>query len=111
MQSILPILSYIYENYKTTSLGEVARLFHYEPTYLSKEVKKRTGKGYTDIVRELRLDEAKRLLRNTALNMEKVAEQAGYRNEVHFFREFRSEVGSTPGAYRRNQKEKTEDIG
>ena len=104
MQSILPILSYIHKNYKTTSLSEVARLFYYEPAYLSKEIKKRTGKGYTDIVRGLRLDEAKRLLRNTELNMDKVAEQAGYRNEVHFFREFRSKVGGTPGAYRRNQK-------
>lgn len=101
---LLAILKYIQTNYATTSLNEVAERFHYEPSYLGKRIKASTGKNYTDIVRALRIDEAKRLLRTTDLSLDDVAERAGYESRVHFFRSFRTEVGQTPGEYR---KEKT----
>ena len=98
---MIAILKYIQQNFRTASLGEIAALFHYEPSYLGKHIKATTGKNYTEIVRELRLNEAKRLLKDTDWSMDKIAEQAGYNNQVHFYREFKSGVGETPGAYRR----------
>lgn len=105
---MLSILKYIQANYRTTSLGEVAKLFHYEAAYLSKLIKANLGRGYVDIIRELRLTEAKRLLRTTKLSMDQVAEQAGYHNQVHFYREFRAQEGITPGGYRQAQGEASE---
>ena len=100
---MIAVLKYIQQNFRTASLGETAALFHYEPSYLGKHIKGATGKTFTEIVRNLRLKEAKRLLKDTALSMEKVAEEAGYNNQVHFFREFRSVQGETPGAYRKRK--------
>lgn len=104
---MLSILKYIQTHYKETSLGEVAELFHYEPSYLGKQIKASTGRNYTDIVRELRINEAKELLEETELSMDEVAEQAGYDSRVHFFRNFRAAVGITPGEYRKQLRKKT----
>ena len=99
---MLAVLKYIQTHYKETSLNEVAELFHYEPSYLGKQIKSATGKNYTDIVRVLRIEESKRLLRYTELSMEEVAAQAGYDSREHFYRTFRALEGMTPGQYRKN---------
>lgn len=98
---MLAILKYIQTNYQTTSLQKTAEQFHYESSYLGKLLKSYVGKSYTDIVRELRLREAERLLRETRLSIEKVGEKSGFHNQVHFFREFRAAKGVTPGEYRK----------
>lgn len=98
---MLSVLKYIQTHYKDTSLHAVAELFHYEPSYLGKQIKTATGKNYTDIVRSLRIEESKRLLRFTELSMDEVAEQAGYESREHFYRAFRAVEGITPGQYRK----------
>lgn len=101
---MLAVLKYIQTHYKTVSLNEAAERFHYEPSYLGKQIKAATGKNYTDIIREMRISEAKHLLRATDLPIDEVAEQVGYTGRVHFFRSFRSAVGMTPGEYRKMKK-------
>ena len=98
---MLSVLKYIQTHYKETSLNAVAELFHYEPSYLGKQIKTATGKNYTDIVKTLRIEESKRLLRFTELSMDEVAAQAGYDSREHFYRTFRSIEGVTPGQYRK----------
>lgn len=102
---MLAILKHIQAHYKTISLNEVAELFHYEPSYLGKQIKAATGKNYTDIIREMRISEAKRLLRATNLSVDEVAEQVGYTGRVHFFRSFRAAEGMTPGEYRKKEED------
>jgi len=102
---MLAILKHIQTHYQTVSLNEVAEEFHYEPSYLGKQIRLLTGKNYTDIIREMRLDEAKRLLRTTELSVDEVAEQVGYQGRAHFFRSFRGAEGMTPGEYRRQRRE------
>ena len=102
---MLSILKHIRTHYKTTSLNEVAELFHYETSYLGKQIKAATGRNYTDIVQELRITEAKRLLRFTEMSINEVAEQVGYLGRVHFFRSFRKLVGMTPGEYRKKHQQ------
>ena len=99
--SVQVVLKYIESNYRTSSLNEIAKHFHYEPSYLGRLIKAGTGKKYTDIVRSLRLDEAKRLLCTTDLSVEEVAEKAGYGSTVQMFRIFRSVEEITPGEYRK----------
>ena len=55
--SIIAILKYIQQNFRTASLKDVADAFHYEPSYLGKYIKAMTGKNFTEIVRNLRLNE------------------------------------------------------
>lgn len=101
MQTMLAVLKYIQEHYRTLTLNDLAERFHYEPSYLGKQIKAATGKNYTDIIREIRVEEAKRLLRTTELTVDQIAERVGYTGRVHFFRSFRGAVGMTPGEYRK----------
>ena len=95
------VLMYLQNHYRTTSLSEVARVFHYEPDYLSRQIKAATGRRYVDLILELKLNEAKRLLRGTDLSMEQIAERAGFHSAVHFSRLFREKEGLPPAAYRK----------
>ena len=101
---ILAILKYIQANYRITSLGELAAHFHYEPGYLGKLIKKATGKTYTAIIGELRIEEAKRLLLETDLPVEEVGEQTGFDSPVHFSRSFKNSVGAAPSVYRKQNR-------
>lgn len=95
------VLRYIQDHYRTTSLAETARGFHYEPDYLSRQIKAATGRRYVDLIFELKLSEAKHLLTETDLPMEQVAERSGFRSAVYFSRVFREKVGLPPSTFRR----------
>lgn len=101
--ALLPIVQYIQANYRTTSLQEIAARFHYEPSYLGKLIKSHLGKNYTEIISDLRVTEAKGLLRSTGLSMEKIAEQTGFQSAIHFSRSFRKKTGLSPSQYRKER--------
>jgi LacI family transcriptional regulator len=48
-----------------------------------------------------RLDRAKELLRQTSMTLEEIADRAGFAHPEYLSAAFRREVGTTPGAYRR----------
>ena len=98
---MLAVLKHIQANYRTTSLQETAELFHYEPSYLGKQIKIYTGKNYTALIHELRVQQAKRLLAETQLPVEKVGEICGFGSLVHFSRSFKASVGIPPSVYRK----------
>ena len=52
----------------------------------------------------LRLQEACRLLVETRLKIGEIAEQAGFRDPLYFYRRFRLETGVTAAAYRRSHQ-------
>lgn len=49
---------------------------------------------------QMRIDRAKTLLVNTNVTIDQIALLCGYGNEVHFYRQFKSLVGTTPSRYR-----------
>ena len=97
---MLAVLQHIQDNYATTSLNETAALFHYDPSYLGKQIKAYTGKNYTALVREFRIDMAKRLLRGTDRTIGKIADQAGFDSLSYFSNAFRNATGMSPSEYR-----------
>ena len=52
-----------------------------------------------DII-NMRLEYAKELIGTTAMPLEQIACSCGYTSKVHFYRQFLSKVGMTPGEYR-----------
>lgn len=97
---VLSVLRYVETNYKSGSLSELAELIHYDFTWLSREIKARTGKNYTDLVQEKRLSQAKFLLKNTKMKISDIANETGYDNVSYFHRIFRNECGMSPKKYR-----------
>ena len=94
------VFRYIEENYCKGSLSELAGSLHYDLFRLSREIKSRTGKTYTELLQEKRLSQAAFLLKNTNLKISDISTSVGYENESYFHRIFVSYFGLTPKKYR-----------
>lgn len=99
-ESIVRILRYIEENYVSGSLTEISRQMHYDVTWISRQIKRRTGKTYTELVQDKRLSQAAWLLRNTRQKVADIALAVGYENISYFHRIFAQRFGQSPKAYR-----------
>lgn len=99
-QLVMQVLSYIEEHYKNSSLTELANALHYDFTWLSREIKRKTGKTYTQLLHNKRMSQAAYLLKNTHINIDEIAIQTGYENISYFHRLFYKTYGKTPRGYR-----------
>lgn len=95
-------LSLIRESYSQgINLEETARKLHVSEEYLGKLLKKETGSSFTEIIRKLRIDRAKRLLLDTDLKLNQIAALTGFSDPKYMSKVFRAEVGMLPNEYRR----------
>lgn len=97
---IITVLSYIESHYRDGELSELAESLHYDVYWLSKEIKKRTGKTYTELLQAKRLGQAAYLLGTTSMSVMEAALAVGYDNISYFHRIFQKKYGCTPRAYR-----------
>ena len=94
-------LAYVVENLSGhIRLSEAARLAYMSEPSFSKYFKKASGMTFSDLVRRLRIANACRLLAQTDSSIADISVAVGYRNLANFNRQFRSETGYTPSAYR-----------
>lgn len=97
---IIDVYSYIEENYRDGELTKLAELLNYDMYWLSREIKKRTGRSYTELVQEKRLSQAAYLLQNTAMSVMDIGMAVGYNNTSYFHRIFQKQYHMTPRKYR-----------
>ena len=67
-------------------------------------------KSFSELVNEFRVKEAKeRLLQESSghLKLEAIGEEAGFRNNVSFYQNFKKLVGSSPGEFREDNFQKS----
>ena len=95
------VLRYVEENYRDGSLTELSEILHYDVSALSREIKNKIGKKYTELVQEKRLSQACFLLKNTDMSIADIAEKTGYENVSFFFRLFKAQHGISPRKYRK----------
>ena len=81
-------------------LREVARQLEMNPDYLSHLFVEEMGMPFTEYVRRRRMEQAQKLLRATAMPIQKIAAMVGYNHASYFTRQFTEIVGTTPKAYR-----------
>ena len=84
---------------RNVSLTEMANAVHLSPSHLRQLFKRETGIPIARYGRKLRLAEARKLLRNTFLNVKEVAASVGIAGLSHFVRDFEKAHGTTPGRY------------
>ena len=99
-EAVVQVLRYIENHYNDGSLSECADLLHYDFYWLSREVKKQTGKNYTDLLQEKRMAQAAFLLKTTKMNVADIALTVGYENVSYFHRLFGKTHGMSPKKYR-----------
>lgn len=71
---------------------------------LEQRFRRSLGRTPAAEIRRVRLDRAKRLLRETDLTLADIAERTGFTHPEILMRRFRAEVGTPPGAWRRQRR-------
>lgn len=98
----ISLLAYIKENIKFAKLEDFARRSGYNPVYLSRLIKARTGRSFSEIVTQNRIIAAKNLLAETDMSVCDIAAETGYANPSGFYRQFSAFCGMTPAEYRKS---------
>ena len=99
------ILQYIQHNYQTLTLSSLAEFFHYSEPHLSTLIRHNTGRSFTDLIKELRINDAINLLVNTNMKVSQIADQVGYNSADHFSRVFRGIYKESPLEYRKKHSQ------
>lgn len=98
--AIFKLLNYIETNYINGSLTEVSKELHYDISWLSREVLRKTGKTFTGLIQEKRLSQAAFLLKNTNSKISDISVAVGYENISYFHRKFAETFKMSPREYR-----------
>jgi AraC-like DNA-binding protein len=86
------------------ALGEIAREAGLSVSHFCALFRTQIGVTPMDYFIKLKLQKARRLLVNSALTVQEVAQQVGYGDRYYFSRLFRKLHGVPPMAYRRSQR-------
>ena len=98
--TILEVLRYIENEYAEGTLLKFAERSHYDLHSISREIKRKTGKTFTDLLQEKRLLQAEFLLRTTRMRVSDISVRIGYNNTTYFHRLFENRFGTSPKIYR-----------
>ncbi len=95
------VMSLIEQNYSNSSLSVdmLCRIVHISHSYLCKIFLRETGFTMRQIITNKRLAEAKKRL-SDGMGIRETAEAVGYRDIIHFSKEFRKYTGVPPGTFR-----------
>lgn len=99
---IWQVLRYIEKEYTQGSFATLCDMLHYEPSWLSRQIKQKTGRTYTQLVQERRMAQAAYLLKNTTRKVDDIALEVGYENVSYFHRIFTRTFEKSPKHYRDN---------
>lgn len=93
------ILVYVENHSDAVTLQNVAKHFGYHPNYISSLLHKKTGRMFSKILLEKRMERAVLLIKNTDLPIENISEMLGYSNHSNFYKAFKEYFGKTPREY------------
>jgi len=97
------------ELYKNPLLSrlDIANRLEISEGYLSQVINQEINKSVIQFVNEYRIEAAKNLLKNPVFNkysVEAISLEAGFKSKSAFYNTFKTNVGMSPGAYRKLQE-------
>ncbi|MBR4225117.1 MAG: response regulator [Oscillospiraceae bacterium] len=96
------VVQYIKTNYdRELRLGTLAQIFGYNSAYLGKVFHQYTGENFNNYLDNIRITEAKRLLRDEDLKVKEVARMVGYPNINYFHNKFKESTGMSPLSFKK----------
>ncbi|AIQ24486.1 AraC family transcriptional regulator [Paenibacillus sp. FSL H7-0737] len=84
------------------SREELSKLYHMNPVYFSRAFQKIYKLTPMQMLRKLRLQQAKQMLEYTDYTIEHISQSCGYYDASHFSKVFRGEYGRGPAEYRKS---------
>ncbi len=101
VQKILPILSYINQNYRENlSLESVSGKLGFDQSYFCRIFKNATGATFTEYLNFVRICKAEKLLVRTKDSIFEISEAVGFSSVSYFNRIFKKYVNFSPRTYR-----------
>jgi YesN/AraC family two-component response regulator len=97
---------YLEENYSDTelSVNVIGQRMGMQPAHLSKLFKESYGISIADYLALVRIQEAKRMMREMDMSVQETAEKTGFISSHAFIRMFKKLENMTPGKYRETCK-------
>ena len=108
MESIIELIR---SQLNSVTLHSLAYQLGYSYSYLSRIIKQFTGRGFSELRRDLRLEQAARLLRETDQPVDAIALSCGYETRSQFYAQFKSVYHTTPAQYRSAPGQPQQDRG
>lgn len=90
------LLQYIRQYYSTVTLKDVSEMFHYSESFFSRLIKKKLGKSFSELVRELKLSHGQELLWQTSYTLRQICDMIGYESVSAFSRAYKTKYGISP---------------
>lgn len=95
------ILRFLRKNiHRKLTLEDICHKFNYSKSFLCKVFKEQTGQSLMECFNQLKMEEAKRLLRQSNLSVTDIAGSLGFREVKYFDAIFKKFSGMTPVTYR-----------
>ncbi|CAM3920551.1 response regulator [Cohnella lubricantis] len=105
--TLAKVAEYLRHHYKESlTIKEIAERFYLHPVYLGQSFSRRYGRSILDYLHDRRIEEAKRLLRETEDASWAIAEALGYKGYQHFLKQFERRLGMKPSEYRQQASER-----
>jgi two-component system response regulator YesN len=95
-------IQFMEENYQQQiTLESIADILHLSPNYFSRIFKTEMGIGFNEYLNNIRMDKAKKLLKESQYSIGEIAEMTGYSNPKYFSKVFSKMFGIRPIKYRK----------
>ncbi|MDT2813376.1 AraC family transcriptional regulator [Vagococcus carniphilus] len=109
--TINKIILYLQENMsQTVLLDDICNEFYLSKTYLKRFFKNETGYTVMTYLKALRMEEAKKLIREDNLSFTEIAQQLGFDSVHYFSTSFKKYEGLSPSDYEKSIKAYEEKI-
>jgi AraC-like DNA-binding protein len=86
--------------HRDISRDEVARHAGISPSHFSRLLKERTGRSFTELLRQCRVDLACEMLRTSDKSLAQIADGCGFCDQSYFTHVFQDVKGATPKQFR-----------
>lgn len=101
-EKIQKAIEYIRENYqKELNMAMVSNYVSMNYSLFSVTFKEYTGVNFVNYLKDIRIEQAKKLLTETDEKIVDISRMVGYENEKHFMKTFRNVCGVSPSEYRK----------
>lgn len=88
-------------NVKTANISKFAAACGYNADYVSRLIKLKTGRSFSDLLSRYRINRAKELLLGGGMSVEDIAFEVGYSNASGLYKQFFAICGIRPAEYRK----------
>lgn len=98
------VKNFIFHHLADIQIQDLVDEFHYQRNYFNRLIREFVGLTYSEYLIETRITRAAHLLKTTDLNIDAIILSVGYNNKGFFYEHFNRTYGTTPAAYRRQNR-------